>query len=65
MSDSNPGEPTADAPCTNTDHDHEVTGRCPQCGAPSHYDTRVEDYRHDDAPACFLQEPSASACTRS
>ena len=53
------------AVCENVNHEHDSTvGPCPQCGAPSHYDTSVEDYRHDDAGPCFLQESSATPCTK-
>jgi hypothetical protein len=31
-----------------------VPMRCNHCGAPTHYDARIEDYVHDTAPACWL-----------
>jgi hypothetical protein len=55
--------------CSYRHHDHSTqTGRdgeslpapvgatCYRCGQPSHFDYRVDAYRHDDptAPACFL-----------
>lgn len=52
--------------CLNPNHDHDgydmngsPTGErmhCNDCGAPSHYDMTLDDYRHDDmdAPPCFL-----------
>lgn len=55
--------------CINPDHDHERPLRmpgplvCPECDAPQHYDSAVEDYRHDnpETPACFLirDEPNS------
>ncbi|MEV0810949.1 hypothetical protein [Micromonospora sp. NPDC050200] len=55
--------------CTFATHDHTTTQspdgedlhtaapmRCRHCGQPAHYDSRLDDYRHDDpaAPDCFL-----------
>ncbi|MFG1648374.1 hypothetical protein ACGFIE_00485 [Micromonospora sp. NPDC049275] len=55
--------------CTFADHDHTTLHspdgadlpaiqpmHCQHCGRPAHYDSRLDDYRHDDpaAPDCFL-----------
>lgn len=64
-------------PCTNPQHDHqniddesgepiEGTMRCEHCGARTHYDLELEDYRHSDpaTPTCFLvHRTDGSACT--
>jgi hypothetical protein len=67
------GSPCVGSPCVNEEHDHlepadpdctiataetpMVPMVCHDCGVPTHYDTGVDDYRHDDpeAPACFLR----------
>ena len=55
--------------CRYPGHDHTTTQdhdgndlhapapmHCPDCGQPTHYDTRLGDHRHDhpDAPTCLL-----------
>jgi hypothetical protein len=72
--------PKATAVCTVPTHDHTtpvdregmsvdppIPMMCVDCGVPTHYDSTVEDYQHDDPDAlpCFLVPyaiPEAQPC---